>query len=330
MPIEHFEVKLALTAIKILCRGYNQMMVIQNKTTLSLLMILLTLVLVMQACTPAESSATPGSGSQVSPSVELPTDTALPPSPTPVPLAATVNGDSILLEDYEDELLRLQAALETTGRSMTPEEQHEIIMNNLVDQMLLAQAVDFYVDDETLQSRFDAAVSGAGGPEQFNAWLAENHYTEESFKRALSTSIAAAWQRDQIINSVSEAAEQVHVQQILLLDEVTAANVHQQLVGGANFNTLALQYDPVTGGALGWFPRSYITQIAIEEAAFSLEPGQFSDVITTDFGYHIIQVLEKDNDHPLSPDAYRNLQHQTLAGWLDQRKSESDIIILVP
>ena len=305
-------------------------MVIQNKKILSLLPLSLTIVLVIQACTPAESSSTPGSDSQVSPPADIPTATALPPSPTPVPLAATVNGENILLQDYEDELLRLQSALAATGQSMTPEEQHEIIMGNLIDQALLAQTVDFNVDDKTLQDRFDTAVSGAGGAEPFNAWLTDNHYTEESFKRALSIAIAAAWQRDQIINSVPETAEQVHVQQILLLDEVTAANVHQQLVGGANFNTLALQYDPVTGGALGWFPRSYITQIAIEEAAFSLEPGQFSDVITTDFGYHIIQVLEKDNDHPLSPDAYRNLQHQTLAGWLDQRKSESDIIILVP
>ena len=289
---------------------------------------LLASILLLSACSPSESSATPGPDGQVSTPAEVPTATALPPSPTPAPLAATVNGESILLEDYEDELQRLQAALTATGRSMVPEEQHEIVINNLIDQMLLAQAADFKVDDEALQKRFDAVVSGAGGAELFNTWLSENHYTEESFRRNLRTAIATAWQRDEIINSVVETAEQVHVQQILLLDGATANQVHQQLVNGSNFNALALQYDPVTGGDLGWFPRNYITQIAIEEAAFSLASGQFSDVITTDFGYHIIQVIAIDNDHPLSPDARRDLQHQTLAEWLAQRKSESEIVIL--
>ena len=313
-------------AIYFLCRWYNQMMLKQPKTIVFLLVALL---LVLQACTPSENSPIPVSDSQASPPADIPTAAPLPPSPTPPPLAATVNDESILLSDYEDELQRLQAALEATQRSMPPEEQHEIVINNLIDQILLAQAVAFLVDDQALQSHFDAAISGAGGEEQFNTWLSENHFTEESFKRALRTTIAAAWQRDEIINQVPENAEQAHVQQILLLDETTANQVHQQLVNGANFNSLALQYDPVTGGDLGWFPRNYITQIAIEEAAFNLEPGQFSDVITTDFGYHIIQVIAMDNNHPLSPDARRDLQHQTLEDWLAQKRKDSDIAILV-
>ncbi len=85
-----------------------------------------------------------------------------------------------------------------------------------------------------------------------------------------------------------------------------------------------------SGGDLGWFPRGYLTQPAVEEAAFALQPGEHSPVVETDFGYHIIYVLERESDRILSVDARLTLQHLTLDSWLETRRSASTVEILLP
>lgn len=71
-----------------------------------------------------------------------------------------------------------------------------------------------------------------------------------------------------------------------------------QVRGGADFAELAKQHsqDPGTamnGGDLGWVARGQ-TVPNFENAAFSLELGDISDVVSTEYGFHIIQVHEKE------------------------------------
>lgn len=95
---------------------------------------------------------------------------------------------------------------------------------------------------------------------------------------------------------------------------------------GWNFDDLAARYDPLTKGELGWFPRGYLPEPAIEEAAFALQPGQFSDIIQTQAGYHILFVEERDPARPLSPDALLTLQERAIQDWLTQQRNESTIL----
>ena len=78
---------------------------------------------------------------------------------------------------------------------------------------------------------------------------------------------------------------------------------------------------------LGWFPRGYLLEPVLEEIAFLLEPGQYSDVIESDVGYHILLVMERDPQHQLSPDAYLVMQEKALGDWLTQKRAESDIVL---
>jgi peptidyl-prolyl cis-trans isomerase C len=208
-----------------------------------------------------------------------------------------------------------------------------MVLDELVNQTLLAQAAfnaGFTLDDAALQQRVDQLMASLGGQVGLDAWIATQGYTPASFLSSLKRAAASAWQRDDLINAVPQTAEQVRAQQILVRSEDTAASIHRQLEAGADFATLAQQYDPVTGGILGWFPRGYLTQPAVEEAAFALQPGQFSPVVQTDFGYHIIFVIERQADHMLSADARSVMQHKALDAWLSEQRNSAAIQVLLP
>ncbi len=260
----------------------------------------------------------------------VPTVTILPPtpSPTPPPLAARVNGEGILLSEYQAELQRMQSAETELGKDSTPEEQQQRVLDDLIDQVLLAQAAEqagYSVDEATLQAKMDELAGQVGGPEALQDWQTRNGYTPEDFQRALKRSLLMAWQRDQIIAGVPDKVEQAHARQILVLNADDANEVYNQLQAGADFATLAEEYDTLTGGDLGWFPRGYLTQPEVEEAVFALQPDQYSPVIQTSLGYHIVQLIEMDEQRPLSPDALRVLQNQALDKWLEEHRSQSQI-----
>lgn len=85
-----------------------------------------------------------------------------------------------------------------------------------------------------------------------------------------------------------------------------AEDVLRQVKSGGNFAELASKYsdDPgskAQGGELGWLNPGQ-TVPAFDKAAFSLQPGQTSDLVKTEFGYHILQVEDRKAAHqkPLS------------------------------
>ncbi|HEY0758010.1 MAG TPA: peptidyl-prolyl cis-trans isomerase [Acidisarcina sp.] len=85
-----------------------------------------------------------------------------------------------------------------------------------------------------------------------------------------------------------------------------AGDLLKQIKAGANFSELAAKNsdDPgskTQGGELG-FLKHGATVPEFDQAAFSLQPGQTSDLIHTKFGYHILQVEEKQTAHTKSLD----------------------------
>jgi len=73
-------------------------------------------------------------------------------------------------------------------------------------------------------------------------------------------------------------------------------DIAQQIAGGADFAKLAAQdsEDPgskAAGGDLGWVSRGQMVD-AFEKALFALQPGQVSDPVETEFGWHLIKLDE--------------------------------------
>lgn len=264
------------------------------------------------------------------PVVPIETSTSI---PTSLPLALRVNEEGILLSEYEAEIARLQAALTELGQEMTPEEQKSRITDNFIDELLLAQAAaeaGYIVSDEEVQARVDTMVADLGSMDKLIEWQTNNGYTDESFRIELKRAIAVAWQRDQITNSVPATAEQIHARQLIYQNEANAAADLSQLNNGVEFSMLAEEQDPVLGGDLGWFPRGMLTQPEVEEAVFALQPGETTGIIASSIGYHIVNVIERETDHPLSTEARLMLQEKALEDWLASAREKSTIEVLVP
>jgi peptidyl-prolyl cis-trans isomerase C len=300
------------------------------KSIASLFTILL-LALVLAACGSGNPTSIPAATPAISSSAATPTSTSFQPSVTSTsqPLAARVNGEGISLEEYQAELSRYQASVGT--ELATTDKQR--VMDELVDQLLLAQAAaqsGYQADEATLDNRVDQLTNQLGGAVALETWMASHAYTKDSFRQDLARSIAAAWMRDQIIQKVPEAMEQVHARQILVYSQDTADEMLARLNAGKDFTALAAEVDPVSKGDLGWFPRGYLLDPKLEQAAFSLQPGEHSPIIQTGAGFHILQVIERDAQHPLEPDARLTLQSKALQDWLAEQRKQSKIEILSP
>lgn len=295
------------------------------------------LSLSLAACRPTGTDTPPSPGATPSPAAVDPTGAATStepeatpsPSSTPIPLAARVDGFEISLAEYQAELALYQAA---KGTELAAEDEKQVL-EDLIDQALLALAAQeegFSIDEALLQERTGSLIEQLGSEQALKDWYSAYGYDQDSFRQALSRSIAAAWKRDQIAAALPMTSEQVHARQILLYNAEQANEVYQLLQAGNDFGNLALKYDPLTGGELGWFPRGYLPDRSLEEAAFTLQPEQYSPVIETLAGFHILQVLERDPQRGLSPEARLTLQAQAVADWLAQRRSESQIEITLP
>ena len=280
----------------------------------------ISIILILSACKASSDSLTP--------TIAPPTQPSAPPTATAVPAAATVNGEIISLDEFNAELLRFQEAQNALGKTVSVEEAEGRVLNDLTDQVLFAQAAQkagYTLEDTEVKARLNALAAEIGGAESLSTWLANHGYTEASFHQALKRAIEAAWMRDNILTTFPSTAEQVHVRQILLYNQETADEVQSRLAAGIDFLDLAAAYDPKTNGELGWFPRGYLLEPKIEEVAFSLGIGQPSEIISTDIGFHIIMVFERNSSHPLSPDALLALQEQALLDWLQEEREASKI-----
>jgi parvulin-like peptidyl-prolyl isomerase len=255
------------------------------------------------------------------------------PSPTTVEIAAVVNNQVISLPQYEAHLVRYQDAQAQVGTLLATEDVSGAVIKDLINRLLLSQAAraaGFSADETMVDERTNNLIQQIGGAEAFESWLAANHYTAESFRTDLAIEIEGGWMREQVINEVPESAEQVLAREVLFLTEFDALRVFTQLENGASFDTIVANNDPQQFGYLGWFSRGYLLEPEIEAAAFGLQPGQYSEVIQTRLGYHIVQTLVRDPNRPLSQAARLKLQSAHLDQWLAQQYDQSQIEIQLP
>jgi peptidyl-prolyl cis-trans isomerase SurA len=112
-----------------------------------------------------------------------------------------------------------------------------------------------------------------------------------------------------------------------------ADSLYTLIQGGANFEQLITQYSAdeeskAKGGDLGWYPEDQLFT-EFKGAADSLKPGEYSAPIKTDFGYHILKLVERKQSEALDFNkdyndieqlAKRYKTQKELQVWLEQAR----------
>jgi peptidyl-prolyl cis-trans isomerase C len=273
-----------------------------------------------------------------------PSPTPPPPSPTPQ-LAAMVNGQPILLEDYEKELQRYEQAMAELGFNPGDDGQdyHLLVLDALIEKELIRQAAKVAgvsITPDQVESKVAELRQATSEPGSFESWLAANQWTEDEFKEALAVEMLVEAMIAEITADVPYTAEQVRASYIQLDDAAVAESLLSQIREGADFADLAARYsrDLVTGSAggdLGFFARGSLLVPELEETAYQLNPEETSEVIAvTDpesgtATYYIIKVTERDPNRPLNTDLRYRLLQERFDSWLNEQRTNATILYLL-
>lgn len=281
-------------------------------------MVVITAGLWMTACQ-GDGNGAPANTTPGTPTIEIqnaPTDPA-------TEVAAIVNGQPIAVEAFRRELARFEAGQLALGFEIADQAHYEqqvldlMVEKELIRQLAAQQGIA--ITDAQVDENINQMITESG-QEYFNSWLSSNYYTLGEFREEIRLDLATNQLIQPVIDSVPAAVEQVHARHILVNTEDEANEVMARLQSGEDFGALAAEYSvDVTssqnGGDLGWFPRGMLLVPEVEQAAFSLQPGQTSGIVPSALGYHIIQLLEFDPARAIDEETKQRLIESALEEW---------------
>lgn len=226
------------------------------------------------------------------------------PVATPETVVATVGGEAITEADLAFATEDLQQQL----GQVPPEERRPYLLTLLIDMKVMAKAAREQQLDQT---------------DLFKRRL--QYLEERELRRAYFSDVVAAGVTPELVKTAYDAfvagfqpQEEVRARHILVATKEDAEAIEAELAAGKPFEQLATEKstDPSAaqnGGDLGFFSRGMMVK-PFEDAAFALtEPGQVSEPIESQFGWHIIKLEERRQSTPPSfEEVEPQLQQQVL------------------
>lgn len=257
---------------------------------------------------------------------------------------ASVNGEAITMSELQESLLA------NYGSEMID----TLITDKLIEQEIANEEIE--VSQEEIDEEMAAYMDSYGGEEAFNELLASNSMEIADVESDIEVYLGTKKLLEPRITITDEEMttyfeenkdyfaqeEQVQASHILVEDEATANEVYAKLENGADFSELAAEYstdeqNSESGGDLGLFGRGAMVE-AFEEVAFSLDINEISEPVQTEFGYHIIKLVEKieakeatyeEAKEEIKSMLFADKMETEYSTWLEEKYSEYEIEYLL-
>lgn len=244
---------------------------------------------------------------------------------------AAVNGVAISQAEFNKALSRFQLQ-RNSQEPPSAEEMKEIksrILQSLIDRELLLQEskrVGVKVDDAEVEAQVDSLKKRLGDDAKLGQMLEKWQFTEAQYRETIKNELLMRKLLEQQLGAKSDvteaevkafynehpdvfrAPEQVRASHILVKVEANAKEedktkamekikaVQQRVKKGEDFAALAKEVSDCPskeqGGDLNFFSKGMMVA-PFENAAFSMDVGAVSDIVESQFGYHLIKVTEK-------------------------------------
>lgn len=224
---------------------------------------------------------------------------------------AEVNGGTITTGDFNRELKNLPEYLKAMAD--TPQGRKEMLDTMVIRELILQQASKEGVDkgpeiEEKMQDLKKRLIVEAFLKKKVET---ESQVSDADLKKFYEQNI-----------DKFKAGEQIKASHILVKSEKEAKDLLGQIKAGANFEELAKKHSvdssAAKGGDLGWFGKGSMVP-AFEKAALALKEGQVSDVVKSDFGYHIIKLTGK---RPAGTSPFEEVKEQIKAAIMPTKQQE--------
>ena len=289
-------------------------------------------------------------------------------------MAVRVNGDLIPDEAVQYELTRLvkfyaEHVSEQEIRKQMPELQARAREQAIGAKLLMDEALklDFNVSDEKIEAKLQQVIKDAGGQQNFDELLKKQCATVDQLRTSISQGVKVDMLVERVSSDVSDPTEEeleahfnahseeyakperASAQHILIKvegdNEGNKATAKSKLEGireavsrGESFDDQAAMHSDCPsgkqqGGSLGWFTRGAMVP-EFDAAVFSMDVGDLSGIIETQFGYHIIQKTGQEEAQPAAFEDSREkvrdfLRHvkrgEALAAFVNELKEKAVI-----
>ena len=228
-----------------------------------------------------------------------------------------INDRAVTAKEFSEELaqrLRVYDALTVKDEQHLKHVKEDIIRDTIIQTITEAYArnENILVKKELLDAEINTVRANYPDDESFRRALAEQNVTFQTWSEKLRSSLlhrlVIEKLRRGIVDPTNEemlayyksnknefqAPEQVRLRQVVLANENDAEAIHDQLTHGRSLKDLAAKFslapEAQKGGDTGWIDRG---TLEIFDKAFGMNRGQRSQILKSDFGYHIFEVLDK-------------------------------------
>jgi parvulin-like peptidyl-prolyl isomerase len=246
-------------------------------------------------------------------------------------------------------------------------ELEDIVRDNLISRTLIRQAakkVGFEVSQKEIEESLADLKDEAGSEELFYRRYGITSEQEHLVKDEIDLTLQVEKFIEQISKDVPSPTDeeiaayyQEHREELFIPEEVEAAHIvknvqcehegpeafkeirrlRHELLAGADFSKIASKHSDAgeNGGNLGRFQQGQILP-EIETISFSMNPGEISPVFPTQFGYHVVKVIDRSDSRQQTLEEARNTirerllferKNKAIEDWVNQAEADASITI---